>query len=76
MRGRALTSPEGPGAARRLFIVLAAATALCLSRRLRGRGGREGGRTARPSEQSPSASGGAGAEVGGSERAEAPPGGR
>lgn len=37
---------------------------------------REGGRTAGPSEQSPSASGGAGAEVGGSERAEAPPGGR
>lgn len=44
MRGRALTSPEGPGAARCLFIVLAAA-AFCLSRRLRGRGGREGGRT-------------------------------
>lgn len=42
--GRALTSPEGPGAARRLFIVLAAAAAFCLCRRPRGRGGREGGK--------------------------------
>lgn len=66
MRGRALTSPEGPGAARRLFIVLAAAAAAFgLSRRLRGRDGRERGRAAGASRAPPPA----GAEVGGSERA-------